>query len=108
MPVSIEDGEAVPIAVAAKLFFPHGGVTVYTLRSAIRRGELQCEVIGRGYCVTPADIRKWRELCRKAAAHKVTNATTGAHTGSTADDRRAVARMALESLLSEDVPKRKK
>lgn len=53
-----------PLEIAAKRFFPDGGVTIDMMRSAIRKGELTCERIGRSYFVTPADVREWRHKCR--------------------------------------------
>lgn len=102
MPELTVRDEPVPIAVAAKLFFPHGGVTVSTLRSAIRRGELQCEVIGRGYCVTGADIRKWRELCRRAALDRISVSDPKTKTAGSisAEDRMKAAQAALAALIN--------
>ena len=41
-----------PLSVAAKLFFPHGGVTANTLRTAIRSGDLNAALVGQCYMVT--------------------------------------------------------
>lgn len=49
---------------AVSRFFPFGGVTKAQLLSAIHRGDLACEKIGRAYLVTGSDIRAWRNKCR--------------------------------------------
>lgn len=36
-----------PLPAAVRECFPHGGVTVSTLRRAIRAGELSAEMIGK-------------------------------------------------------------
>lgn len=57
-----------PLEVAVKVCFPHGGATVSTLRRAIRAGELAAEIIGKGYMVTAGAIQDWREnTCRARA-----------------------------------------
>lgn len=38
-----------------------GLVTASTLEAAIKRGELDCERLGRRIVVTPAMIRAWRD-----------------------------------------------
>lgn len=53
-----------PLAVATRTCFPHGGVTKSTLLAAIRAGRLGFEKVGNRYMVTEADIEKWREKCR--------------------------------------------
>lgn len=57
-----------PLPVAVRECFPHGGATVSTLRRAIRNGELAAELIGKQYMVTEDDIAEWREnTCRVRA-----------------------------------------
>jgi len=56
------------LRVAVEKCFPHGGVTLSTLRLEIRKGRLKYEKIGRAYFVTEADILEWRQLCREDAA----------------------------------------
>jgi hypothetical protein len=56
---------AMPLDIALGKFFPDGGVTKEQLLSAIRKGELACEKIGRGYYVTASDIKQWRMKCRE-------------------------------------------
>ena len=53
-----------PLEAAVRECFPHGGVTVNTLRRAIRTGELSAELIGKRLMVTADDIEAWREKCR--------------------------------------------
>src|SRR4051812_4243859 len=55
---------AMPLEVAIARYFPDGGVTIETMRAAIRKGELMCERIGRAYFVTPTDVKEWRNTCR--------------------------------------------
>lgn len=97
----------VPIGKAAQIFFPHGGVTVSTLRQAIRMGELRCEMIGRGYCVTFADVQNWREMCRKAALDRVLQSGPKTRTGSgmSHEERMKTAQAALAALLAEPAKK---
>lgn len=54
-----------PLAVAAGLLFPHGGVTKATLLAEIRKGRLGFEKIGNRYMVTEADVEAWRKQCRE-------------------------------------------
>jgi hypothetical protein len=56
--------EPMPLAVAVKRCFPHGGVTKSTLLAAIGAGALDFEKIGNAYFVTDADVEKWRKSCR--------------------------------------------
>lgn len=56
-----------PLEAAVKECFPHGGVTVNTLRRAIRTGELTAELIGKRLMVTQDDVDAWREKCRVQA-----------------------------------------
>jgi hypothetical protein len=56
-----------PLEAAVRECFPHGGVTVNTLRRAIRTGELSAELIGKRLMVTADDIEAWREKCRVQA-----------------------------------------
>ena len=56
-----------PLEAAVRECFPHGGVTVNTLRRAIRTGELTAELIGKRLMVTADDIEAWREKCRVQA-----------------------------------------
>ena len=53
-----------PLDIALRKFFPEGGLTKEAMLAAIRRGDLNCERIGRAYFVTAGDIREWREKCR--------------------------------------------
>ncbi|WP_298958445.1 helix-turn-helix domain-containing protein [uncultured Roseibium sp.] len=59
----LADDDPVTLKEACTLFL-RGVVQPDTLREAIKAGKLSAERIGRGYCVTRADIREWRERCR--------------------------------------------
>lgn len=56
--------DPVPLAVAAKLFFPAGGVTLSSLRNEIRRGTLVPERIANKLFVTRRAIDAMRDRCR--------------------------------------------
>lgn len=45
------------LAEAARLFWPGGPITVTTLRTAVRQGDLEVVVLARKLFVTPAGIR---------------------------------------------------
>lgn len=63
--------EPMPLDVAVRVCFPHGGITKSTLLAAIRKGALGFEKVGRTYLVTAADIAAWREKCREEAKGRV-------------------------------------
>jgi hypothetical protein len=60
----IGDDDPVPLDVAAKIFYPAGGVTEQTRKSEIRKGHLVLELTGGKYFVTKRAINEMRELCR--------------------------------------------
>ena len=60
-----------PLAQAAAVFFPHGGVTKNTLLADVKKGKLGFERIGNAYFTTEADIQDWRKLCREEARVRV-------------------------------------
>jgi hypothetical protein len=55
------------LAVAAKLAFPRGGMTVSGLRREIAKGRLAVEVIAGKQFTTLENIRRMRESCRVTA-----------------------------------------
>jgi hypothetical protein len=69
-----------PLDIALRKFFPDGGLTKEAMLAAIRRGDLNCERIGRAYFVTAVDIREWRNTCR----------ARGSRQGFTSDSGKAV------------------
>src|SRR5680860_29133 len=62
--MEIGNDDPVPLAAAAMIFFPAGGVTAKTLQTEIRKGNLVPERIGGKYFVTRRAITEMRERCR--------------------------------------------
>jgi hypothetical protein len=58
----------IPLAKAAELFFPYGGVKVSTLRTAIKDGRLAFIKIDQRYFVTREAINRMIELCTVASS----------------------------------------
>lgn len=67
--------DPMPLDVAARLCFPHGGATKRTLLDAIRKGALGFERVGNRYLTTVADIEAWRKQCRDEARGRVSTST---------------------------------
>ncbi|XWN29701.1 MAG: helix-turn-helix domain-containing protein [Devosia sp.] len=61
--LNVEEDMPLTLKEAAELCL-RGLVTERSLRDAARRGDLVVEKLGRSVCVTPAEIRRWRERCR--------------------------------------------
>jgi hypothetical protein len=91
-----------PLHIAVKECFPHGGATVNTLRAAIRSGDLQAELIGRQYMVTALDIENWRDKCRGRARGRGST-SSGSRVDrpsmSSATEQRRLAQDALSMML---------
>jgi hypothetical protein len=86
-----------PLAVAVEKLFPHGGVTIWTLRAACRNRELAFERIGRGYLVTEADVMEWRNRCRDEARERGSisgSARDGLHSMSSSTESTKLAQAA--------------
>lgn len=66
----IEDHTPLRLADAAKIAFPHGGITVAGLRREVGRGRLKIEIIAGKHFTTLADIREMRRLCRDQAKER--------------------------------------
>src|SRR5262245_59058736 len=60
----VDDDIPIPLAQAADLFLPAGGVSVSTLRTEARKGRLNLERIAGRDFVTRRAIQNMRELCR--------------------------------------------
>jgi hypothetical protein len=56
--------DPVPLATAARLFFPAGGVSISSLRTEIRHGRLVVERIAGRDFVTKRAIDEMRSRCR--------------------------------------------
>jgi len=56
-PAGWEDEELMTLAEAARLYWPHGPITVTTLRTAVRQGDLGIVVLAGKHFTTPAAIR---------------------------------------------------
>ena len=93
-----------PLPAAVQVCFPHGGVTVNTLRRAIRAGELAAELIGKQYMVTPGAIEDWREqTCRVRARGRAStsrNVRAANRFMSSETEKRKLAQDALQRMLS--------
>lgn len=64
MSKEVSNDVLMPLSVALKTFFPHGGVYRSTMLAAIRSGKLECSKVGKSYMVTEANIHSWTEKCR--------------------------------------------
>ena len=62
--LDIGPDDPVPLSQAAALFFPAGGITLQSLRTEIRKGNLIAERIAGRYFVTRQAIEEMRERCR--------------------------------------------
>ena len=51
------EDELLTLAEAARLFWPGGPITVTTLRTAVRQGDLDVVVLAGKFFTTPAGIR---------------------------------------------------
>ena len=65
-PEEIDGDTPLRVDFAAKVAFPHGGLTGAGLRKEIRRGRLPVEMIPGKQYVTLNDIQRMREQCRVA------------------------------------------
>ena len=65
-PEEIDPDAPLRVDFAAKVAFPHGGLTAAGLRKEIRRGRLPFEMIAGKQYVTLNDIQRMREQCRVA------------------------------------------
>jgi excisionase family DNA binding protein len=91
-----------PLSVAVRLCFPHGGATKSTLLAAIRDGKLAYEQVGNRYLVTETDIEAWRETCRRERRDRASGYVSGvdAHqSGSSLTERMSIAQAALRARL---------
>ena len=83
---------------------PSGGVTGYTLREAIRRGQLEAYTIGGAYYVTEEDVRSWLKRCRgkrKGRDCGFAEDQVVERSGSSETDRNTLARAALKRIARE-------
>lgn len=60
----MSEEDAYPLAEAVRRFFPHGGVTVSTLRTEHRKGTLAFIRLGNRDFVTKAAIGEMMKRCR--------------------------------------------
>lgn len=55
--------EPLPLSDAIQAFYPHSGLTVSTLRTAIRKGALEYYHLSKAFCVTKNQLDKWMASC---------------------------------------------
>lgn len=76
---TIDIDAPIPLAKSVDLIFPEGGGTLNTVRTLIRKGDLQVERIGRRFFTTRRYIYEMREKCRvKPKAHIYGSEKSGA------------------------------
>lgn len=98
------------LADAAKLFFPHGGVTKHTLLAAIRNEKLEFIQIGKAYYVTEADIQDWLGKCRarkKGYISGFANGKAASPSGLSLEDRKnasLAAALRISKALTKPLP----
>ncbi len=93
----IGEDEPVLLSRAPSIFFPHGGVSVSTLRTEMRKGNLVTERIGGKDFVTAKAIKDMRSRCQghgsrpaSISEQKVESASGSSETGSGIDAQTAL------------------
>src|SRR5262245_59634401 len=98
--MSIDPREPVPLSKAVRIWFPHGGVTVSTLRGEIYKGRLEVERIGGKIFVTGEAIEAMRNRCRDQPKVPISGSkpmTAEKSTGSSAMDQLSAEQAAVRT-----------
>lgn len=93
--------DPVPLSEAVRLFFPHGGATVSSLRTEARKGRLALERIAGKDFVTLRAIQDMRAKCRTVASQPASisgKEGAGPTPGSSSTERMKQAQAALEPI----------